>query len=253
VRTNDQGQLSTPYAGYVTSLAIDPIEKKPLYHFQPGSRIFSVGFASCNFRCPFCQNWEISQNTAVDGKYISAGDLIALAVHHRQRSIAFTYSEPLIHIEYLLEALKAARKEHLSTVLVTNGCINEEPAQKVLELTDAANVDLKCFSEEGYKKLGGDLQTVLNFISMACNMGVHVEVTTLIVPGISDKTEELASIAQFLSGLGVKDLRHAPPPWHITAYHPAWHYNEPPTSRNFILDAVAKAKKTLPYVHSGNI
>jgi pyruvate formate lyase activating enzyme len=255
VRVNEAGQLKTPWAGWVTSLALDPIEKKPLYHFHPGSHIFSVGFASCNFRCPFCQNWSISQTTDAPGKSMSTTELVGAALRHnpRDKSIAFTYSEPLVHIEYLLEALAAAKKAGLATVLVTNGCINEEPARQVLALTDAANVDLKCYDVETYKKLGGDLDTVKNFISLGCSLGVHIEVTTLLVPGINDKDEELAGIARFLGGLAVAGLDKAPPPWHITAYYPAWNYHQPPTSRAAVLKAVEQARKTLPYVHSGNI
>jgi pyruvate formate lyase activating enzyme len=143
-------------------------------------------------------------------------------------------------------------------VLVTNGCINAEPAREVLQLTDAANIDLKCFNKDTYAQvLKGDLDTVKNFIEMACAVGVHVEVTTLLVPGISCATEatnrELELAAQFLAGLKVKPLDNVPPPWHLTAYYPAWNYREPATSRETVLAAVEKARKLLPWVHAGNI
>jgi pyruvate formate lyase activating enzyme len=272
VRGNKNGKALIPYYGYVTALAVDPIEKKPLYHFRPGSKILSVGFAGCNLRCPFCQNWHISQctkgvssdgvsvNTA-PGRKMSAGDLVSSALHEGSMSIAYTYSEPLVHIEFLLDCMALARRHGIANVLVTNGCINGEAAGELLALTDAANIDLKCFSAETYAKvLGGDLDSVLAFIKLALEKKVHVELTTLVVPGLNDSTEELDKCAAFIASLGgVADLRDGPSgetpavPWHLSAYHPEYRWNAPPTDAKFLLGIKKRVSRTLPYVYAGNI
>jgi pyruvate formate lyase activating enzyme len=251
VRGNKGGKGIIPFYGFISALAIDPIEKKPLYHFKPGSRILSLGFAGCNLHCPFCQNWHISQNTDIPGRRMEAGEVISAALAHNSPSIAYTYSEPLIHAEYLLDCMALARKHDLANVLVTNGCINAEAAAKILALTDAANVDLKCFSAQTYSKtLGGGadaLNTVLEFIKLCRKMGVHIEITTLVVPGLNDSIEELNAIAQFISSVDSEI------PWHLTAYHPDYRWNAPPTDPDFLLNVAKDAKKNLRNVHTGNI
>jgi len=259
---NKDGKPEIPFYGYITGMAIDPIEKKPLYHFRPGSEIFSVGFKGCNLRCPFCQNWHISQNKEVEGHFCSASELIAavtksagirqksLAIKH---SLAYTYSEPLVHIEFLLDCMKEGRKAGIANVLVSNGCINAEAAEEILEFTDAANIDLKCFSADTYSKiLGGDLSTVLAFIKAACEKGVHIEITTLVVPGLNDSEEELDACADFIAGLK-KESGKSTVPWHLSAYHPAWEWTAPPTSPRFLNAAAERARKRLAYVYTGNI
>ena len=172
-------------------------------------------------------------------------------------SIAYTYSEPLVHIEFLLDCMKEARKAGIANVLVTNGCINSEAAEEILDLTDAANIDLKCFSEETYTKvLGGDLSTVLNFIETASKKGVHMELTTLVVPDLNDSEEELDACANFIANLensaeavsGTSKI-----PWHLSAYHPDWKWDAPPTAPDFLARAVARARKRLAYVYTGNV
>ncbi|MDR2176900.1 MAG: radical SAM protein [Treponema sp.] len=163
------GGFSLPYYGYVTAAAVDPIEKKPLYHFRPGSRVFSLGFAGCNLRCPFCQNWHISQlkdGRAAPGRRMSPEEVLsALPPDPDARQIAYTYSEPLIHIEYLKDCMELAHQRGIANILVSNGCVNLEKAQEILPLVDAANIDLKCFSETTYRQvLGGNLETALDFI-----------------------------------------------------------------------------------------
>ena len=250
VRFNSKGQRDLPHYGYVTAIASDPIEKKPLYHFRPGSQIFSVGFVGCNMHCPFCQNWHISQYTDASGRPIHAVSLITLARNCGQ--IAYTYSEPLVHIEFLLDCMKQARKAGMKNVLVTNGCINSGAADEVLDLTDAANIDLKCFSKETYSKiLGGDLDTVLGFIKKAYSKRVHIEITTLVVPGLNDSITELEACADFIAGLGNSGKSSIP--WHLSAYHPDWNWNAPATSPEFLTDFAAKASGYLAYVYTGNI
>jgi pyruvate formate lyase activating enzyme len=254
VRGNKGGIGLIPFYGYITALAIDPIEKKPLYHFKPGSNILSLGFAGCNLRCPFCQNWHISQisDSEPQGKIMKPGDIISAALKHDSPSIAYTYSEPLIHIEFLLDCMALARKHDIANVLVTNGSIcagdTNSPAAEILALTDAANIDLKCFSAETYKNcLGGDFQTTLEFIKLADKMGVHIEITTLVVPDLNNSTEELNAAAEFIASVNRKI------PWHLTAYRPDYRWNAPRTDPGFLRRAAEDARKLLHLVHTGNI
>jgi len=248
VRGSKGGKGIIPFYGFISALAVDPVEKKPLYHFKPGSQILSLGFASCNLRCPFCQNWHISQNTDIPGRWMKSGDIISTALEQDLPSIAYTYSEPLVHAEYLLDCMTLARRHSIANVLVTNGCINPEPAAEILKLTDAANIDLKSFSEETYKKtLGGDLHTVLDFIKLAVKMGVHVEITTLVVPELNDSEDELAKIAEFIAEIGAQI------PWHLSAYHPDYRWNAPPTDASLLQHTAKEARKKLRYVYTGNI
>jgi pyruvate formate lyase activating enzyme len=231
-------------------MAADPIEKKPLYHFRPGSSILSIGFTGCNLHCPFCQNWRISQGTsaASGGKRFSPAEVIAAAQSWGFRQIAYTYSEPLVHAEFLLDCMKLAREAGIANVLVSNGCVNREPAADILALTDAANIDLKAFSEETYSRvLGGDLAAVLSFIKAVYAAGVHLEITTLIVPGLNDSAEETEKCAGFIAGLS-RDI-----PWHLSAYHPDYRWNAPPTESAFLIRTVRRARETLLYVYAGNI
>jgi pyruvate formate lyase activating enzyme len=222
VRSNRGGKPDLPFYGRVSALSVDPIEKKPLFHFRPGSSILSVGFVGCNLRCPFCQNWEISQSTDASTRELSPEYLVAEALAARSFGLAYTYSEPLVHFEYVLEAMKKAREAGLANVLVTNGCILEEPAREILALTDAANVDLKAYSADNYRRvLGGELESVTRFIEVAVELGVHVEATTLVVPGLNDGQKETDACIDFLSGVS-QDL-----PWHLSAYRPEYRWKAP--------------------------
>jgi len=252
VRGNKSGKPIIPFYGFISALAVDPIEKKPLYHFKPGSKILSIGFAGCNLLCPFCQNWHISQNTDIcdqgRGSWMQPDEVISAAVKANSPSIAYTYSEPLVHAEFIINCMKLAHKQGIKNVLVTNGCVNNEAAEIILKYTDAANVDLKCFSAETYKKvLGGDLPAVLDFIRLCHKMNIHLEVTTLVVPDLNDSNEELNAAADFIAGIDCNI------PWHLTAYHPDYRWNAPPTNPDFLLNAANEAKKKLSYVHTGNI
>ena len=252
VRFNRNGRPEIPFYGFVTSLAVDPIEKKPLYHFRPGTEITSAGFVGCNLHCPFCQNWHISQtihgqSIDVPGRVFGPEKLIAAAGH----SIAYTYSEPLVHAEFLLDCMQEARKAGTANVIVSNGCINPEAASEILDQTDAANIDLKCFSEETCREvLGGDLSTVLGFIRMAAEKGVHMELTTLIVPGLNDGKAELDKCRDFIAELetGGNTI-----PWHLSAYHPDYKWRAPATNPSSLVAAANRAKEKLPFVYTGNI
>jgi pyruvate formate lyase activating enzyme len=248
VRDNSGGSPTLPYYGYITALAEDPIEKKPLYHFRPGSSILSLGFVGCNLHCPFCQNFAISQTTDVPGRRLSPEQVVSIARERGTPQIAYTYSEPLIHIEYLLDCMALCRKEGIANVLVSNGCINAEPAAAILALTDAAKIDLKCFSEGTYEKvLGGSLMTVRGFIEAAHAAGVHLELTTLIVPGLNDGDEENRRCAEYIAGIA-REI-----PWHLSAYHPDYRYDAPPTSPATLAAIARMGREHLFYVYTGNI
>ena len=185
---------------------------------------------------------------------MTAGEVVSAALKHDTPSIAYTYSEPLIHAEYLLDCMSLARRHDIANVLVTNGCINAEPAAEILALTDAVNVDLKSFSSETYNKTlaggvspGDILRTVLDFIKLAHKTGVHLEITTLVVPGLNDSEEELNAAARFIVSVDTAI------PWHLTAYRPEYRWNAPPTDPGFLLRAAEKARKILRHVHTGNI
>lgn len=247
IRANEGGAMVLPWFGRLSALAVDPIEKKPLHHFLPGTAVLSAGFYGCNLRCPFCQNWNISQERDRRASFVPPEAMVGAAVEGGYPSIAFTYSEPSIHIEYLLEASRLAHEAGLATVLVTNGCLEEGAAEALLSVIDAANVDLKCWNEAGYRDtLGGELSTVLRFLELA-SQDCHLEVTTLVVPGFSDSAEDIAGTASFLQGLD-EDI-----PLHLSAYHPAWRYREAPTRAGLLEDLAAKARAFLRYVYVGNI
>jgi len=260
VRFNRDGKPEIPFYSFVTSIAVDPIEKKPLYHYRPGTEILSVGFAGCNLHCPFCQNWHISQSTDVPGRSYAPAELIASALDAGHKptnaiaalpSIAYTYSEPLVHIEFLLDCMKEARKAGTANIIVSNGCVNSEAAAEILELTDAANIDLKCFSKEIYREvLGGDLSAVLGFIRMAVEKGVHLELTTLIVPGFNDSKEEIDICRDFIAELQTGETTV---PWHLSAYHPDYKWRAHATNPSSLIEAAKRAKEKLPFVYTGNI
>jgi pyruvate formate lyase activating enzyme len=247
-RSNEGGRMSLPYYGVASSIAVDPIEKKPLHHFLPGSSILSIGFFGCNLRCPFCQNWEISQQRPeAASRRTEPRELVEAARRARTPSIAYTYSEPTVHFEYLRDAMLLARSAGLRNVLVTNGSLAEGPALELLGLTDAANVDLKCWSAESYEKvLDGSLEAVLAFIE-AASRTCHLEVTTLVVPGLSDREEDIRAVAAFLAELPGNV------PLHLSAYHPAWRFDKPPTPSGLLDRLAAAARERLRYVYVGNV
>ncbi|MDR1893703.1 MAG: AmmeMemoRadiSam system radical SAM enzyme [Spirochaetales bacterium] len=250
-RQNQGGRIVDRYYGLLSALALDPIEKKPLRHYYPGQFILSAGFYGCNFRCPFCQNHGISQlagrGEPPSGLPLSPEELCEKAVEQGSFGIAYTYSEPLIHYEYLLDCAREARRRGLKNVLVTNGCLTQGPAEKLLPWIDAANVDLKSFNPDFYREeLKGDLETVKNFIRLAWDK-IHLEVTTLIIPGKNDGADEVFRLSGFLASLSPRI------PLHLSAYFPRYHYTLPPTSRQSLFRLTREARKNLAFVHPGNI
>ena len=247
--------------GLVTSLALDPIEKKPLARFYPGSKILSVGSYGCSLNCPFCQNWEISMSDGqefrhgrrAEDNYVSPEALADMAEHLRpQRNIgvAFTYNEPLISYEYVMDTARLLREKDLKVVLVTNGCVNDEIADTVLPLTDALNIDLKSFQDDVYRNiLGGNLAAVKNFIAKAAEQ-CHVELTSLIVPGMNDSEEEIRAMTQWIASLPHGEEI----PLHITRFFPRYRMQDRnPTEKAAILRLVEIARQQLKYVFPGNI
>lgn len=250
-RTNRNGTVVCENYARVTSLALDPIEKKPLRRFHPGGKILSVGSYGCNMNCSYCQNSEISMARAdyVEWMEIQPDELINRAVSLKPNGnigVAFTYNEPLIGYEYVMDCAKLAKKRGLSVVLVTNGMINSDPWQKLLPYVDAANIDLKVFSREGYQKLGGDLDTVLEAISIAAER-IHLEVTTLIVPGFSDDETLLREEAKWLAGESREVALH------LSRFFPRYRMrNAEPTPVETIRRLAETAREYLPFVYTGN-
>ncbi len=250
-RINRDGVVTALNYGELTSLALDPIEKKPLSRFHPGSWILSVGSYGCNLRCPFCQNFEISMARSGDlpVRKASPEQLAALAEELKERGnigVAYTYNEPLISYEYVRDCARLIHERGMMNVLVSNGTIEEEPWRELLPLIDAANIDLKGFTEGWYRRLGGDLETVKRSIALAAE-SCHVEVTTLLVPGENDSPEEIASLAKWLASIR-RDI-----PLHLSRFFPRYLMRDrPPTPVKSVYALAELARKYLDYVYTGN-
>ncbi len=255
VRKNQEGKLVTLVYGEVIAAHVDPIEKKPLYHFFPGSRAFSIAAPGCNFRCAFCQNWQISQaprrkDGGLEGSGFAPAEIVREALGHDCRSISYTYTEPTIFFEYAYDTARLAREAGLANNFVTNGYMTEEALTAIRPFLDAANVDLKAFKDETYKKVcGARLEPVLETIRRMKEFGIWVEVTTLVVPGLNDGAEELAAIARFIAGVD-RDI-----PWHISRFHPDYEYTSAPATPVKTLRAAHEIGKRegLRYIYIGNI
>ncbi len=251
-RKNVKGKL---YAlGYEKPVAIhvDPIEKKPLFHFLPGSKAFSIGTAGCNLTCKNCQNSNISQAgpDEMNIKEVKAKEIIKLAKDYNCKSIAYTYTEPLIAIEYLLDIAKLAKKSKIKNVVVSNGFINSEPLKQAIKYIDAANIDLKAMSDTFYKSIcGARLQPVLDTIKTLYKEGVWIEITNLIIPGLNDKEPQLKKLINFIKDLSPNI------PLHFSAFHPAYQLMRvKPTPANTLERARKLAMQAgLSYVYTGNL
>lgn len=220
VRVNLRGELVSLVSRVVTAVSMDPVEKKPLYHFLPGTKIFSIGSAGCNFTCRFCQNSSIAQvpeNGVVPGKRAAPEDLLALALSNHARSIAFTYNEPTVFFELLYETAGMAASRDIRSVLVTNGYMSADCLAALGRRISAANVDLKSFSDAFYRKYcGARLQPVLDNLKAIKKLGWWLEVTTLVIPGINDSREEMRELAAF-----IHDELGPDTPWHVSGFHGA--------------------------------
>jgi pyruvate formate lyase activating enzyme len=250
VRQNLEGRLYTLNYGKCSSYGMDPIEKKPLYHFYPGSYIFSVGTFGCNMGCGFCQNWRIAHGEP-DTIDISPEKLVEIASgdfqSRRSIGIAYTYSEPFMWYEFIRDTAPLARQAGLKNVLVTNGFINPEPLSELLPFIDAMNIDVKGFNEKYYNHTcAGNLEPVLRTVEKA-NSNCHVEVTTLLVTGLNDSEEEISALADWLAGVN-KDI-----PLHLSRYFPNYKMELPPTPLATMERAREIAQQKLKYVYLGNV
>lgn len=247
-RKNTGGTLITEIYGHLTAIAMDPIEKKPLYHFYPGSSILSIGTKGCNMKCPYCQNWHISQDRTARTSLYSSSDIVSAALREGSVGIAYTYSEPMIWFEYVYDTAIMARDKKLVNVLVTNGFVNREPLEKLLECVDAMNIDLKTFREETMRKVQkARLSDVCDTIRTVHGRGCHVELTTLVVTGINDDMDEMRDIIDFISSID-KNI-----PWHISRYYPNYQYDQHATDVSFIMKVREEAEKKLNFVYCGNV
>ncbi len=251
-RMNRGGKVVCSNYGKITSIALDPVEKKPLAFFHPGSKILSVGSYGCNLSCPFCQNYDIAaagEEHFTDLHTASPEKLLEIAkdtIPDGNIGIAYTYNETLVGYEFVRDTAKLIHEEGLLNVLVTNGCASLAILEEILPYIDAMNIDLKCFTEDGYKMLGGYLKTVMDFIE-ASQSKCHVEITSLIVPGLNDSLEEMEEEAKWISSLD-PDI-----PLHITRYFPRYKYSKAPTDITLMNELKTVAGKYLNRVLLGNV
>ena len=254
------GEILPENYGKITSIALDPIEKKPLYHFFPGSRILSVGSYGCNLRCPFCQNYEIARPDVVPEirnavRELTPEELLKTAFHYKKEGnigIAFTYNEPLVGYEFVRDTARLFRENGMKTVLVTNGTAGEAILETLLPCIDAMNVDLKSWSPSFYRDfIKGDIEMTKSFIRRSAG-NAHVEVTTLIVPGKNDSEKEMEELAGWLSEL--EKEKDCVIPLHITRFFPRFQYDGVlPTDKETLFRLVEVARRHLPYVYAGNV
>jgi len=255
VRQNIDGKLYTLVYAQAIASDIDPIEKKPLYHFLPGTTSYSIATIGCNFKCSFCQNWQISQasiknSNILTGYELMPDQIVKQAKKNNCLSISYTYTEPTIFFEYAYDTAKLAKEAGLYNIFVTNGYMTKQALDAIRSYLDAANVDLKSFRDDYYKKnCKAHLQPVLDFIKYMKELNIWIEVTTLIIPGENDSEEELNEIAKFIAQIG-KEI-----PWHISRFRPDYQFTDrPPTS----IDTLRKAREIgkshgLRYIYLGNV
>ena len=256
VRFNENGILISPYLGRFCACAVDPVEKKPLYHWNSGKFIYSLGSIGCTMNCPFCQNHHIA--FPVKSLYEKTAEISEITVHELVKKIkelglnlvAFTYNEPTLQAEYICEVAPALHEAGISIALVTNGAMSHETAADLisyLDKTDAANIDIKVFSHENYKKIGGNFDTVKENIKSFITAGIHVELTNLIVTGLNDNAEEFSDMVDWIASISSEI------PLHVTRYFPARNYYERPTNLETLSRFASMARDKLRHVHVGNV
>ena len=254
VRINEGGSLYSLVFGKAVATHVDPIEKKPLFHFQPGSASFSVATVGCNFRCAHCQNADISilpiDQGHIIGQDLTPEEIVAAAEENGCRSIAYTYTEPTVFFEYAHDTARLAAEKGIGNIFVTNGYMTEEALRTIQPFLNAANVDLKCFSEDHYRQIcGASLQPVLESLKLMKSLGIWLEDTTLVIPTLNDSEEELRRIAEFIFSLGPEI------PWHVSQFYPAFRLTHlPPTP----VESIRRGREIgldvgLRYVYTGNI
>lgn len=254
VRQNKNGVLTTKNYGRVSSIGFDPIEKKPLYHFYPGSEILSIGSVGCNLQCQFCQNWQISQTSVEDFKRrtekIGSDEIIKIALSKEGNSgIAYTYNEPTVFFEFMLDTAKMAKKNNLNNVMVTNGFINEEPLNELNNLIDAYSVDLKAFNEAFFiKYTKSGLEAVKNTLVNVSKANKHLEITNLVIPGLNDDKKEFRLMVKWIAeNIGKQTVLH------ISKYYPTYKLKVESTPIEKMLELNRIANEYLDYVFLGNV
>ncbi|MBU1006030.1 MAG: AmmeMemoRadiSam system radical SAM enzyme [Candidatus Omnitrophica bacterium] len=255
VRKNQEGKLYTLVYAETAAYHVDPIEKKPIYHFLPGSFSYSIATVGCNFKCSFCQNWEISQIWAPGSRLKAQGyelkpeDVVINAKKSGCKSISYTYTEPTIFFEYAYDTARLAKDAGLANIFVTNGYMTREALEMISPYLDAANVDLKSFRDDFYRNMcGACLEPVLDTIKRMKDLGIWMEITTLLVTGANDSDEELTDIAGFIAGVDPEM------PWHISRFHPDFKYTDsPPTPAETLKRARDIGRRAgLKNIHLGN-
>lgn len=275
VRYNQGGRLYTLVYGKVVARELDPVEKKPLFHFHPGSTAYSIGTVGCSMRCAFCQNWQISQwakehlpkgehqegpepicprlaelEEAVAGEPVTPAGIVDAALASGAGAVAYTYTEPTIFYELAYDTATLAREKGLKNIFVSNGFISEAPLRELAGVLDAVNVDLKFFREESYRHISrARLAPILEAIRLYHELGVWLEVTTLVIPGVNDSDEELRDIAGFVRSVGEEV------PWHVSQFYPAWKMRDLPVTPAETLERAARIGREagLRYVYEGNV
>jgi pyruvate formate lyase activating enzyme len=247
-RGNRDGRMVPLGYGRIAACGVDPMEKKPLYHFLPGAAILSVAAAGCNLHCQFCQNWRLSQEPAPSAETLTPEDVVDLAVAQRSVGIAYTYSEPLVWFEFVRDTAQLARRAGLVNVIVSNGYLNPAPLAELIPWLDAANIDLKCMDERFYRDIcKAHLAPVLDTIAALHAAGVHLEITNLVIPGHNDSDDQIIRLRDHVAALSV-DI-----PLHLSAYHPAWCFDAPPTPPATLDHAAELCAERLHHVFAGNV
>ena len=241
----------SPYLGRFVAVAIDPIEKKPLYRWRPGTSIYSLGSVGCNAFCPFCQNHTLAHPSepvsSLPMKDIPPLELLERVKKAGLSSVAYTYNEPTLQAEYIFAAAPLLKEHGIASVMVSNGLFAEEPRDEVVRFVDALNIDVKTFDPEAYRRLGGNLEVVKENVEHLVRHEVHVEITTLVVPGVSDSRDRFADMVDWLSALTPEI------PLHISRYFPAYKFTAPPTHVPLLEKLAEYAKSRLKYVYLGNV
>ena len=253
VRENRDGILYSLVYGQVAAEAVDPVEKKPLYHFLPGSHTWSIATRGCNFRCRHCQNYSLSQVGAREspaGRQRSPAEVVAMARTAGCESISYTYSEPTIFFEFAEDCGLLARQQGLKNIFVSNGYLSAVAAERAATWLDAANIDIKAFSEKFYREIcGAKLAPVLETVQHLHSLGVWLEITTLIIPGLNDSEAELRSLAEFIAGVSI-DI-----PWHLSAFYPTYKLTDAPRTppQTLLMAREIGQDAGLHYVYLGNV
>ena len=250
VRKNTGEKIELLTYGVLSGYSLDPVEKKPLYHFFPGHNILSIGSFGCNMKCDFCQNFHISQKVPQSlVPEVTINKIISDALYtERNIGIAFTYNEPIIWFEYMKDVAEIAKKEGLYTVMVSNGYINSQPLNEIIEFIDAFNIDLKSFNNNFYRKLAGaELEPVKNSMKQIARSGKHLEITSLVIPGQNDDINEMVLQSEWIAGELGKDV-----PFHLSRYFPTYKRDNPPTPEELLKKLFDIASRKLDYVYVGN-